>query len=139
MRRAAAYLLTSLPVAAGVGGFLTWQIGRSPDPSAGLVREPLFVAAILLAAWLATLAAGALLGLPLWLALRRLGLDRRPAVLLPAGLLAGSLAALVIGASLGGFAAAAGDRTLLATGAAAGLASAALWPLLADHPRKDNG
>lgn len=133
-----AFLLTSLIVAAGLSAYMLSRLwGAGPGARFDLDRDGGFVMFVFLLMWFITLLAGGAVGVPVLLGLRRLGLHRRAAMLIPAGLLAGAFAALAIGAAFG--LGVADDPSFIALGSGAGFAAALSWRLFAVEPRRDNG
>ena len=135
-RPGSAFLLASAITAAGTTLFFLLGMYGAEGWDSG--RDRSFVVIVFLAAWAITALAGLTIGLPLLLALRRLGLHRRPEALLAAGLAAGLLVSIGLATALLGEPVR-GDPFIVALGAGAGLAAGALWWLLATGLRRRNG
>lgn len=137
----AAFILTSVIVAAGLSAvILSMMWGSGPGAAFDFNRDIGAIIFAFLFCWVATLFAGVVLGIPVLIGLRKVGLDRRPEALLPAGLAVGTLFALLLGFVFSGdFVAVAADASFIALGAGAGLAAGALWWLFAWGDRRKNG
>src|SRR4051812_14111842 len=92
-----AFVLTSIIVAVGISAVVLWMVwGSGPAAAFDFNRD---MGAIILAfvfCWALTICAGLILGVPVLLGLRKLGLDRRPEALVLAGGIAGTLFAALM-------------------------------------------
>jgi hypothetical protein len=135
-RLGTAFVLTSTIVAAGSTAValigLYGLAGFDPGRDGG------FVLIAFLVSWAITLPAGATIGVPVLIGLRRLGLHRRLEALLAAGLAAGILASVLLATAIAG-PSLRGDPSVILLGGGSGLAAGALWWRFAARLRNRHG
>ena len=137
----AVFMLTSIIVAAGIcAAVLSMVWVSSPEPTFDFNRDMGWVIFAFLVCWAFTILAGAVLGIPVLLGLRKFGLDRRPEALLLAGMCAGTFFTMLMSLVVSGnFLAVAQDPAFMALGAGAGLAAGGLWWLFARRRWRKHG